>query len=250
MAEKKHPRLFGLIGKNIGYSFSRRFFAEKFQECELPHTYTNFDLDTVEEFSNLKERYPALSGCNVTIPYKQSILPFLDDLSDAAKQIGAVNCIAFTANQSIGHNTDVIGFEKTLDCFSLSEHCKALILGAGGASKAVQYVLQQKQIPFQAVARNPKIGQISFSEVTKEIVQDHLLIIQTTPVGTYPNVEDCVDFPYDSVTSQHIAIDLIYNPEQTKFLQKFLQKGAKTCNGALMLEAQALASWEIWQKTF
>lgn len=250
MAEKNLPKLFGLIGKNIGYSFSRGFFANQFQEWQLPHTYVNFDLPDIQEFLSLKKLHPNLSGCNVTVPYKQSIIPYLNELSEAAQQIGAVNCIAFDQNKTIGHNTDVVGFAHSLDQLILPIAVKALVLGAGGASKAVQFVLQKRKIPFQVVARNPQSGQIHFQQLNDNILQEHLLIIQTTPVGTFPNVEESVAFPFEFITSEHMAIDLIYNPEQTKFLQKFQEKGAKTLNGLPMLHAQAMASWEIWQATF
>lgn len=250
MAEKNLPKLFGLVGKNIGYSFSRGFFAKQFQEWQLPHQYVNFDLANIQEFLSLKELHANLSGCNVTVPYKQSIIPYLEELSEAAQQVGAVNCIAFQQNKTIGHNTDVVGFAHSLDQLILPIAVKALVLGAGGANKAVQYVLQQRQIPFQVVARNPIKEQIHFQEITKEVLQEHLLVIQTTPVGTFPKIEESVDFPFEFISSEHIAIDLIYNPEQTKFLQNFSQKGAKTLNGLPMLHAQAMASWEIWLATF
>lgn len=250
MAEKNLPKLFGLVGKNIGYSFSRGFFAKQFQEWQLPHQYVNFDLANIQEFLSLKELHANLSGCNVTVPYKQSIIPYLEELSEAAQQVGAVNCIAFQQNKTIGHNTDVVGFAHSLDQLILPIAVKALVLGAGGANKAVQYVLQQRQIPFQVVARNPIKEQIHFQEITKEVLQEHLLVIQTTPVGTFPKIEESVDFPFEFISSEHIAIDLIYNPEQTKFLQKFQEKGAKTLNGLPMLHAQAMASWEIWLATF
>lgn len=233
----------GLIGKNIAYSFSKKYFEEKFHQLKRDDfQYDIFDIQEMKDIHSLFEN-PHLLGLNVTIPYKIEIIPFLDELSEEAQSIGAVNTIKICNGKKIGYNTDVFGFEKSLLSVQEKKHRSALILGDGGAAKAVKFVLEKHQIPFETVSRR---GALNFENLTKKIVSDHLIIVQSTPVGTFPNTEDCLKFPFDALSENHLVIDLIYNPEQTKFLQNAQQYGAKTMNGKMMLYAQAEKSWEIW----
>ena len=206
------------------------------------HTYDIFDLQNVKEVDDLFTN-ANLVGLNVTIPFKEKIIPFLDELSDEAEKIGAVNCIVIKDKVKKGYNTDVFGFEKTLLIHQQPIHHSALILGNGGAAKAVQYVLQKLNIPYQFVTRN---GALNFQNLTPEIVAQNPLIVQCTPVGTFPNVDDCLDFPFEGIHENHLVIDLIYNPDYTAFIKKASEKGAKTVNGYYMLEQQAEKNWEIW----
>ncbi|MEC5156875.1 shikimate dehydrogenase [Chryseobacterium sp. MP_3.2] len=234
---------FGLIGTNISYSFSKKYFENKFQRMMLKnHTYDIFDLQNITEVEELFTKAD-LVGLNVTIPFKEKIIPFLDELSDEAEKIGAVNCIVIKNKVKKGYNTDVFGFEKTLLIHQKPMHHSALILGNGGAAKAVQYVLQKLNIPYQFVTRK---GDLNFQNLTPEIVAQNPLIIQCTPVGTFPNVEDCLDFPFEGIHENHLVIDLIYNPDYTAFIKKASDRGAKTVNGYYMLEQQAEKNWEIW----
>lgn len=238
--EKKE---FGLLGKNIAYSFSKKYFEEKFKKLFLQnHSYNFFDIAEIENFTSIITNHN-LVGMNVTIPYKQAIIPFLDDLSEEALQIGAVNCVSFQNGKKIGYNTDAFGFEKTLLINKKEHHKKALILGDGGAAKAVRYILNKHNIEHQTVSRR---SEINFENLSNDLVKDHLLIIQTTPVGTFPNVDDCVPFPFEAITDRHYVIDLIYNPAETAFLRKSAEKGATTLNGFYMLEQQAEKAWQIW----
>lgn len=233
----------GLIGKNISYSFSKKFFEDKFQKLMLKDfTYDIFDLNEIHEVENLLSD-PALLGFNVTIPYKEKIIDYLDDLSDEAEKIGAVNCVLIRDGKKTGYNTDAFGFEKTLLLHKKAYQDKALILGNGGAAKAVKYTMDKHGIPSVVVSRN---SEINFQNLDSDTVRDHKIIIQCTPVGTFPNVEDCLEFPFEGITSEHLIIDLIYNPNYTRFIIKASEKGAKTVNGYYMLEQQAEKAWEIW----
>lgn len=236
---------FGLLGKNISYSFSKKYFEEKFKKLFLKdHSYNFFDIPEIESLNAVTDN-PNLVGMNVTIPYKQAIIPFLDELSDEASQIGAVNCVSFQNGKKIGYNTDAYGFEKTLLINKKDHHRKALIIGDGGAAKAVRYILDKHQIEHQTVSRK---SEINFENLSENLVRDSLLIIQTTPVGTFPNVEDSVQFPFDAITDKHYVIDLIYNPSETAFLRRSAEKGATTLNGFYMLEQQAEKAWDIWKR--
>lgn len=235
---------FGLLGKNISYSFSKKYFEEKFKKLFLKdHSYNFFDISEIESLKSVTEN-PNLVGMNVTIPYKQAIIPFLDELSPEALQIGAVNCVSFQNGKKIGYNTDAFGFEKTLLIHKKEYHKKALIIGDGGAAKAVRYILDKHNIEHQTVSRK---SEINFENLSEELVKDSLLVIQTTPVGTFPNVDDFVPFPFDAITDRHYVIDLIYNPSETAFLRRSAEKGAVTLNGFYMLEQQAEKAWEIWK---
>ncbi|MEA1850426.1 shikimate dehydrogenase [Chryseobacterium sp. MHB01] len=233
----------GLIGRNISYSFSKKFFEDKFQKLMLKgYSYTIFDLTEIHEVNELFS-VPDLIGFNVTIPYKEKIIDYLDDLSDEAKKIGAVNCVLIENGRKTGYNTDAFGFEKTLLLHKKPHQKSAIILGNGGAAKAVKYILDKNNIPSVTVSRNTEIN---YRNLQRKTVQDHKIIIQCTPVGTFPNVEECLDFPFEGITKDHLIIDLIYNPNYTQFIIKASEKGAKTVNGYYMLEQQAEKAWEIW----
>lgn len=233
----------GLIGKNISYSFSKKFFEDKFQKLMLKNfTYDIFDLNEIDKVETLLDD-PELLGFNVTIPYKEKIVDYLDELSDEAEKIGAVNCVLIRNGKKTGYNTDAFGFEKTLLLHKKAHQDKALILGNGGAAKAVKYIMDKHGIPSITISRNTEIN---FKNLDSETVRDHKIIIQCTPVGTFPNVEDCLEFPFEGITPEHLIIDLIYNPNYTQFIIKASKKGAKTVNGYYMLEQQAEKAWEIW----
>lgn len=237
-----HKKL-GLIGRNISYSFSKKFFENKFQKLMLQgYSYTIFDLDEIHEVETLFSM-PGLLGFNVTIPYKEKIIDYLDELSDEAEKIGAVNCVLIQDNKKIGYNTDAFGFEKTLLLHKKAHHTSALILGDGGAAKAVKYVLEKNGIASKTISRK---SEVNFDNLDKETVENHKMIIQCTPVGTFPNVEECLNFPFEGLSKNHLIIDLIYNPSYTQFILKASEKGAKTVNGYYMLEQQAEKAWEIW----
>ncbi|WP_300674637.1 shikimate dehydrogenase [Soonwooa sp.] len=236
---------FGLLGKNISYSFSKKYFEEKFKKLFLQnHSYNFFD---VQDLDNIKDLFNSenLKGFNVTIPYKEAIIPFLDELSEEAEKIGAVNCVKIIDDKKIGFNTDAFGFEKSLLIHKKPHHTKALILGDGGAAKAVKYILEKHGINFQSVSRK---SELNFDNLDSKTVAEHFLIIQCTPVGTFPNVEDCLNFPFEALTKQHYIIDLIYNPNETAFIKKTRNQGAMTLNGYYMLEQQAEKAWSIWTK--
>lgn len=239
---------FGLIGKNISYSFSKKYFTEKFEKLNLKNLkYYNFDIPEIEEFPFLLyHKEEDFGGLNVTIPYKQSIIKYLDESSEEAKKIGAVNTIKITNdNKLIGYNTDVYGFTKSIQPLLNSSVKKALILGTGGASKAISYALEKMNITYKFVSRNSNKG-ILYQDLTKELLENYQLIINCTPLGTFPNISEKPLIPYASISKNHIAFDLIYNPEETAFLKAAKKQGAVVKNGLEMLQLQAEKSWEIW----
>ena len=237
---------FGLIGKQISYSFSKKYFTDKFQRMMLPgYSYEIFDISDISYAQKILDT-ENLVGINVTIPYKQEIIPLLDELNEEAKKIGAVNTILIKNKKKIGYNTDAAGFEKSLMLMKKDYHRSALILGDGGAAKAVKYVLSKHEIPYKTVSRK---GELNFENIAKKDVANHKLIIQCTPVGTFPSVNDCLDFPFEGLSDQHLIIDLIYNPNYTEFIKKSAEYGAKTMNGLYMLEQQAEEAWKIWNRT-
>ena len=238
---------FGLIGYPLSHSFSKGYFSEKFQkESIFDCQYDIFPLEKIEDFVELCAQHKNIVGLNVTIPYKEKIIPFLDELDDEAKAIGAVNTIKFTNGKMIGYNTDCFGFEMSLKPLLKAHHNSALILGTGGASKAVEYVLKKLGISFQYVSRTKSSTSISYNDVNSFIIQHSTLIINSTPIGMYPNVDIAPNIPYDAITNQHLLYDLIYNPEETQFLTEGKIRGAQTKNGLEMLYLQAERSWEIW----
>jgi shikimate dehydrogenase len=242
-------KVYGLIGYPLSHSFSKGFFAEKFQREHIQQcVYENFPIPTIADLSTLLEQQPQLCGLNVTIPYKEVVMPYLDELSDAAAKIKAVNCIRFHNGKKIGYNTDVIGFKKSLQPFLQPHHTQALVLGTGGAAKAVMYVLDELGIKYTLVSRTGGEGVITYASINEEIIASHTLIVNTSPLGMYPNTDVAPQLPYEYITSRHLLYDLIYNPEKTLFLQKGVERGAVIKNGHEMLILQAEASWDIWNE--
>ena len=240
-------KIFGLIGKNIDYSFSRSYFREKFETNKLDCSYKNFDLETIDSFIELKKNCKVFSGFNVTIPYKEVILPYLDYIDEEAKRIGAINTIKIKNNKLIGYNTDHYGFKESLVKYLKPHHKTALILGTGWASKAVAFALRELGIKFEYVSRtkSPEIKH-TYNTLTSTEIEANKLIINCTPLGTFPKLEKCPEISYDQLDKYHLLFDLIYNPAQTKFLKNGKLRGAKTINGLEMLINQAEKSWEIW----
>ncbi|MFC6268391.1 shikimate dehydrogenase family protein [Frigoriflavimonas asaccharolytica] len=232
----------GLIGKNISYSFSKIYFETKFKNLNADFNYDLFDIPSINDVEELF-KIENIVGLNVTQPYKEAIIPFLDELSEEALQIGAVNTILIQNEKKIGYNTDAFGFEKTLLLKKNAKHEQALILGNGGAAKAIQFVLNKHNIPFQIISRK---GDITFEDLDENLISNHQIIINSTPVGTFPDIKEHIPFPFQFLTENHLVIDLIYNPEITEFLRKSANFGAKTLNGQYMLEQQAEKAWQIW----
>ncbi|MDR0873421.1 MAG: shikimate dehydrogenase [Prevotellaceae bacterium] len=274
---------YGLIGYPLGHSFSQKFFTEKFAQENIDADYQLFPIEQIDLFPTLLAENPNLCGLNVTIPYKEKIIPFLDELDETAREIGAVNVIklvlpviagstrnpigqeeqrglrvkpAMTETQKPamteltlkGYNSDVIGFENSLKPLLQPHHKKALILGTGGAAKGVAYILRKLSIHYIIVSRTPKSGQISYADINADLLRDYTLIINTTPIGTFPKTDVCPDIPYKELTNKHLLYDLIYNPEKTLFLQRGEAQGATIKNGLEMLHGQALAAWDIWER--
>ena len=246
----KTKNRFGLLGKNIGYSFSVGYFAEKFKSLNLEdYEYINFDIQTIEEFPEIIKNNPNLKGMNVTIPYKEAVIPYLDKISKKAQRIGAVNTIKFTKKGKLkGYNSDFYGFKKSLKPLLEPHHKKALILGTGGASKGVAFALEELGITYTFVSREATDESIGYKLVNATTFDNHQIVINCTPLGTSPNVDAFPPIPYEYFTPKHIAHDLIYNPEETIFLRKAKKQGAKTKNGLEMLRYQAEKSWRIWNK--
>ncbi|WP_299055656.1 shikimate dehydrogenase [uncultured Polaribacter sp.] len=250
--EEKKNKVFGLLGKDIEYSFSRAYFTEKFKKLLLErYRYVNFDIQDIQDFlSIITKEKENLGGVNVTIPYKESVMQYLDKVDKTAKKIGAVNTIKITKKGNLkGYNSDVVGFDKSIAPLLKKHHKKALILGTGGASKAIAYALKQRGITYLFVSRNAsKKNQISYHQLTEEILDKYHIIINSTPVGTSPKTALSPNIPYQFLTDKHLLYDLIYNPEITTFLSKGKEKGAVIKNGYEMLELQAEESWRIWCK--
>ena len=245
--------MFGLLGKSLGHSFSKDYFTKKFSILNLNHIYQNIELDNIADIIPFVKEHKNLKGFNVTVPYKEEIIPFLDEIDPIAKEVGAVNTVKIYEDGMLkGFNTDVIGFGKLLEesqsrrvAESQSAN-EALILGSGGASKAVQYVLRKENIPFRIASRGLELG-VSYGKINSTGFSPYSIIINTTPVGMFPNVNECLELPYSSIEVRHVFIDIIYNPEETLFLNKARLKGASTFNGMTMLYEQAEAAWEIWR---
>ncbi len=241
--------MYGLLGRKLGHSFSKEYFTDKFSRLNLNDSYVNIELDDVNEIISFVKENKDLKGFNVTVPYKEAIIPYLDDIDNVAKEVGAVNTVKVYNNGMLkGFNTDVIGFEKLLESTRLQDYMTtSLIFGSGGASKAVQYVLRKNNIPFKIVSRNVDLGiKISYDEINSTGFSPYSLVINTTPVGMFPDVNEYLELPYSTITSQNIFIDLIYNPTETLFLEKARLKGAAVFNGLTMLYEQAEAAWMIW----
>lgn len=243
-------RQLGLIGRSLSHSFSKTYFEEKFQrENILDVSYSLIELADIKNITDFIQKHPDLVGFNVTIPYKQQIIPYLDDLSDEAKTIGAVNTVSIQHSDkqlfTKGYNTDVIGFRCSLTGTTIPD--RALILGTGGAAAAVKYVLEKQRCACTAVSRNERKG-LPYSALTPDIIAQHKLIVNCTPLGTNPNINEKPDIPYEGISGEHILYDLVYNPAETAFLKEGSVRGARTINGLAMLHAQAEKSWEIWNQ--
>jgi len=238
---------YGLIGFPLKNSFSANYFNQKFAEQGLDAVYQNFALESIDRLPELIKKNTALNGLNVTIPYKQLVIPFLNHLDVVAEQIGAVNTIKFTQNELIGYNTDVFGFEKSILPLLKPWHQSALVLGTGGASKAVNYVLSKLGIKHTLVSRKINEG-LLYEELDKSFIRSHQIIINCTPLGMFPLVDDYPPIPYDYITNLHLVYDLIYLPEETLFLKQAREKGAITKNGLEMLTLQAEKAWQIWNE--
>lgn len=244
---------YGLIGHPLGHSFSRSFFNQKFETEHVDAEYVNFDLTDVKELKDVLHENPTLSGLNVTLPYKTQVISLLDELDKDAKQIGAVNVIKFQKGlfgkiKLKGYNSDIIGFKDSIKPLLSETHKKALILGTGGASKAVYYGLQQLDIEPLYVSRTKKDSQITYDEITPEIMSAYTVIVNATPLGMTPKVDMAPDIPYNLLTSEHLLYDLLYNPDKTLFMKKGEERGATVKNGLEMLLLQAFASWRIWNE--
>ncbi|WP_116787550.1 shikimate dehydrogenase family protein [Flavobacterium psychrotrophum] len=244
------PKTFGLVGRNISYSFSAGYFKKKFEKAGLKeYTYRNFDIDEIDELPYIIKNTKHLKGLNVTIPYKEEVLPLLDKLSKNAKTIGAVNTVKVSKNGKLkGYNTDYFGFKKSLKPLIKEHHKKALILGTGGAAKAVAFALRKMKIEYDFVSRNGNDEIYGYADLDKDIFKEYHIIINTSPVGTFPKVDECPPLNYKLFTKKHIAYDLVYNPEETRFLREAKENGAKTINGYKMLVYQAERAWKIWNK--
>lgn len=240
-------RHYGLIGYKLCHSFSAKFFTAKFQSEGVDADYQLYELESIGLLPKLMADY-RLDGFNVTIPYKESIMPYLDELTTEAREVGAVNCVAYRDGKLVGHNTDITGIEASLHWLDLSEQCKALVLGSGGASKAVQYVLRKLGIEYMVVSREKSRGDITYNELSHEIIASHHLIINTTPLGMHPDVESTPDIDYTALTLSHRVFDLVYNPATTEFLRRSKEQGVMTMGGIMMLQTQAIASWHFWNK--
>lgn len=247
---------YGLIGFPLKHSFSAKFFAEKFHREGIDAEYLNFEIENIHEIRRVILFHQHMKGLNVTIPYKEKVLPFLHDISSEAEKIGAVNAIKVDRKpgdmyfyQLTGYNTDYIGFRDSLSpLLNPAVHRKALILGTGGASKAVAQALQDLNIDWQYVSRTPQGNRLTYDMLTPEIMSTHQLIVNASPVGTFPHSDVCPDIPYQLLTADHLLYDLVYNPEETLFLKKGKAQGTVTKNGREMLEIQAAAAWEIWNR--
>jgi len=241
-------RLFGLIGFPLTHSFSKKYFTEKFEKEGLNDCrYELFPVKSIYGLKEIMKQHPDLEGLNVTIPYKQLVLRHLNSFADIPTGVRACNCIRIKDGKLIGYNTDVMGFEKSFTPLLQSHHKKALVLGNGGATAAITYSLDKLQIDFDIVSRKLHDGStLTYKDINEKVIKENLVIINTTPVGTFPNIEECPDIPYEFLTSRHYLFDLVYNPAKTLFLQKGEQKGTAIKNGYEMLTIQAEESWRIW----
>ena len=244
---------YGLIGFPLTHSFSKRYFTEKFETENIDSTYDNFEIDNISKFPGIIKNNPDIIGLNVTIPYKEQVIPFLNELNDSAREVGAVNTIKIIRTKSgvhlKGFNTDTYGFENSLKPLLKEHHKKALILGTGGASKALKYVLNKLGIGYiSASIEELKENEIRYEDIDEKMINERLLIINATPLGTYPKVDTCPNIPYEFITDKHLLFDLVYNPELTVFLKNGLERGAATKNGYEMLLLQAIRAYEIWNE--
>jgi shikimate dehydrogenase len=246
-------RKFGLIGFPLSHSFSRKFFTEKFSIEGIDAEYLNFEIESISQLPHVIASHPDLSGINVTIPYKEQVIKFLDSFDVTATQIQAVNTIRIQRSGHRvllhGYNTDIQGFQESIQPLLQKYHHKAMVLGSGGASKAVVKALENLKIETILVSRNPEEkGELSYGDLDEDVMSSYKIIVNTTPIGSFPNIEGCPAIPFELITPKHLLFDLVYNPEVTEFLKQGKLRGATTKNGLEMLHLQALASWEIWNR--
>jgi len=243
---------FGILGYPLTHSFSPAWFADKFRKLGIDAQYHAFPLPDIAIFPEFRKNQTELRGLNVTIPYKESVIRYLDELDPVAEKVGAVNCIAFINGRLKGYNTDVIGFRTSLRQLLRPWHKQALVLGSGGAAKAVTYVLAEMRIPFKVASRKPRLDDqfvtTDYELLTDELLQQYNIVVNATPIGMYPDVDSYPPLPYSAIGEKHLLYDLIYNPAETKFLSLGKENGAAICNGHQMLVLQAEASWEIWSR--
>lgn len=247
-------QLYGLIGRTLGHSFSRDYFNKKFENEGIDAEYVNFELPDIGDFMEAVAEAPNLCGLNVTIPYKEQIMPYLNALSDDAASIGAVNTVAVEYDSRggitlTGHNTDVIGFRDSIRPLIKPDMMRALVLGTGGASKAVVHGLRSLGIEPTLVSRTAAEGRLTYADLTPEVMDGHKVIVNTTPLGMWPDVDSCPEIPYGLLTPAHLCYDLIYNPDTTLFMRRAAEHGSEVKNGLEMLLLQAFAAWQIWQST-
>ena len=244
---------YGLIGYPLGHSFSKSFFTDKFASEGINAEYVNFELPAIEDFPEIVSVYRNIKGLNVTIPYKERIIPFLDTISKEAREIGAVNIVKVErrggSTRLIGHNSDYIGFKDSIEPLLKPHHKKALILGTGGASKAVHYTLTKiLGLETVFVSRFERPGTVTYKDLNADVVREYEVIVNCTPVGMFPNNDDAPNIPYDALSEKNILFDLIYNPDVTRFMQLGAAQGAQVKNGLEMLILQAMASWKFWNE--
>ena len=246
-------KTYGLIGYRLGYSFSKGFFTGKFEDEGLKeHEYVNFELDTIDEFPSIFEKNTQIEGLNCTIPYKQQIMAYMDEIDEEATKVGAINTVKIMRSDSgvklKGFNTDIYGFENSLKPMLNEKHKKALILGTGGASKAIKYILEKLEIDYVSASIEEELfeKEIRYEQIDEALLKESLIVINATPLGTFPKVDTCVDIPYECLTKDHVLFDLVYNPEETLFMKKGKTHGASVKNGLEMLHLQAIKAWEIW----
>lgn len=239
---------YGIIGYPLGHSFSRAFFTEKFQREHIDAEYVNFEIPSADMLPGIVQANPNLRGLNVTLPHKEAVIPMLDELSDEAKEIGAVNVIRVRDGRLKGFNSDIIGFMDSIRPLLKPWHQHALVLGTGGASRAIRVGLQRLGIEWTYVSRTPAPGRLTYSDLTPELMEHYQVIVNCSPVGMFPRVDACPDIPYQLLTGRHLLYDLVYNPQETLFLKRGAERGAAVKNGLEMLHLQALASWRFWNE--
>lgn len=247
-----YARLYGLIGYPLGHSFSQDYFNRKFEAENIDARYINFEIPEIADLKLILDHNRNLNGLNVTIPYKQQVIAMLDEMNPEAAEIGAVNVIKFIRRNGRlilkGYNSDIIGFRDSIAPMLTDHHSHALVLGTGGASRAVSYALRSLGIEVRLVSRTATRGVITYADLTPDIIDTHKIIVNTTPLGMYPHVDECPDIPYNLLTEHHLCYDLLYNPDVTLFMKKSADAGAEVKNGLEMLLLQAFAAWQIWQR--
>lgn len=239
---------YGIIGNPLGHSFSKGFFTEKFAREGIDAEYLNFQIPEIGKLTEVLQENPELRGINVTLPYKTEVIPFLDELSDEAREIGAVNVVQIRNGHLKGFNSDIIGFTRSIQPLLKPHHRKALILGTGGASRAIRVGLTRLGLEWKYVSRTPREGMITYEDITAETLREYEVIVNCSPVGMFPKVDECPAIPYEFLTQDNLLYDLVYNPENTLFMKKGALPGAVVKNGLEMLHLQAIASWEFWNE--